>query len=130
MKTKKGLFIVIAILLIIGLGGKMYMEKQKEQKEAEKIEAERMSVIALKNTFADIESVEIKKSGFDKKTGAFDVFVKMTNQKNESVNFSYTYWKEKDKLGSIGINDEGVQVDGVTTNKVRIIYSNKEEGEV
>ena len=95
MKTKKGLFIVIAILLIIGLGGKMYMEKQKEQKEAEKIEAERMSVIALKNTFADIESVEIKKSGFDKKTGAFDVFVKMTNQKNESVNFSYTYWKKK-----------------------------------
>ena len=130
---KKWVFIVIGLLLIVGMigvGGKVYMDKKEERKEAEKIEVERMSVVALKNTFADIKTVEFEKSGFDKKTGAFDVFVKMTNQKNESVNFSYTFWKERDKLGSIGIEDEEVQVDGVTTNKVRVIYSNEEEGEV
>ena len=130
---KKWVTVIIGLIFIvalIGAGGKMFTDKKAEQKEAEKIEAERMSVEALKNTFADIKSIEIEKSGFDKKTGAFDVFVKMTNQKNESVKFSYTYWKRGDRLGSVGIEDDDVQIDGVTENKIRIIYSNKKEGEV
>ena len=131
--NKKWVFVVIGLLLIVGMigvGGKVYMNKKEERKEAEKIEAERMSVEALKNTFADIKSVEIEKSGFDKKTGAFDVFVKMTNISNESVNFSYTYWHQKDKMWSIGIENESVPIDGITSNVVQIIYSNKEKGEV
>ena len=130
---KKWMIVIISLIFIvalIGAGGKMFTDKKAEQKEAEKIEAERMSVEALKNTFANIKSVEIEKSGFDIKTGAFDVFVKMTNQKNESVNFSYTYWSNQDELGSIGIINDEVQIDGVTENRIRIIYSNKEEGEV
>lgn len=127
---KKWIFVTIALLLIIGIGEKKYMDKKEERKEAEIIEAERMSVVALKNTFKNIKSVEIEKSGFDKKTGAFDVFVKMTNQKNESVNFGYTFWIGEVELGAIIIVDEAVQVDGVTTNKVQVIYSNKKEGEV
>jgi|SRR5699024_3584438 len=128
--NKKWVLLVIGLLLVAGIGGKVYMDKREERKEAEKIEAERMSVEALKNTFADIKSIEIEKSGYDEMTGAYAMFVIMTNQKNESVNFSYTFWKERDKLGSIGIEDEEVQVDGVTTNKVQVIYSNEEEGEV
>ena len=60
MKKKVWLLIVIGFLVVIGIGGKVFMDNQKdrevtrEQKvEAEKIEAERMSVVALKNTFAD-----------------------------------------------------------------------------
>lgn len=45
-------FIIIGFLLIIGIGGKVYLDKKAERKEAEKIEAERMSVVALKNTSA------------------------------------------------------------------------------
>ncbi|TXL62546.1 hypothetical protein FHP05_12125 [Cerasibacillus terrae] len=127
---KKWVFIVIGLLLVVGIGGKVYMDKKEERKEAEKIEAERMSVEALKNTFADIKSIEIEKSGFDKKTGSFDVFVKMTNQKNESVNFGYNFWISEENLGAIIIEDAEVQVDGLTTNKVHVIYSNKEEDEV
>src|SRR5699024_12773500 len=91
--NKKWMIVIISLIFIaalIGVGGKMYIDKREEQKEAEKIEAERMSVEELKNTFENIKSVEIEKSGFDKKKGAFDVLVKMTNQKNESVNFCYT----------------------------------------
>ena len=55
MKKKVWLLIVIGFLVVIGIGGKVFMDNQKdrevtrEQKvEAEKIEAERMSVVALK----------------------------------------------------------------------------------
>ena len=46
------------------------MDKRAEQKEAEKIEAERMSVEALKNTFENIKSVEFEKSGYNEMTGS------------------------------------------------------------
>lgn len=48
MKTNSLLFIAIALLLIagiIGVGGKVYKDKK---------DADKMSVVALKNTFEDI----------------------------------------------------------------------------
>ena len=127
------MFVIISFLLvaaIIGAGGKIYMDKRVEQKEAEKIEAERMSVEALKKKYADIESVEIEKSDYNFMTGAYSIFVKMTNQKGKTVRFRYTFWKDKKELGTIGVKDREIQVYGVTTNKVQIIYSNKEKSEV
>lgn len=127
---KKWVFIVIALLLIAGIGGKIYMDKREEQIEAEKIEAERMSVIALKKRYANIKSVEIKKSGYDKMTGAFDVTIKMTNDKNESANFTYPFWPEEGDIGAILTVDKKVQIKGETTKKIQVIYSNKKEGDV
>src|SRR5699024_64893 len=112
--NKKWLTFIISFLLvaaIIGAGGKMYMDKRAEQKEegkmeedkkaekkeAEKIEAERMSVEALKNTFEDIKSVEFEKSGYDAMTGAYGMFVKMTNKEGKTVSFTYNYEKNKPK---------------------------------
>ena len=127
---KKWVLIVIGLLLVSGIGGKVYLDKKEAAKEAEKIEAERMSVVALKNKYADIKSVEFEKSGYDEMTGAYAMFVIMTNQKNESVKFSFTFWKEREEIGSAGVKDREVQVKGVTTNEVRVIYSNRDEGEV
>jgi|SRR5690625_7097506 len=131
---RKWLFVVISLLLIAGMiaiGGEIHMDNKKEKEEkVEKIDLERKSVIALKNRYADIKAVEVKESRFDKKTGAFDVTVKMTNQNNESVSFTYPFWIEQEKIGAILIVDKKVQVKGITTNKVQVIYSNNEEGEV
>ena len=106
------------------------MDKRTEEKEAEKIEIERKSVKALKERYANIKSVEIKKSGFDINTGAFNVTVKMTNKEYESVNFTYTYWVREQKLGLDLLVDEKVQVRGTTSNTVLVIYSNGKDGEV
>lgn len=125
MKRKR-IFILIALLLIIGSGWKVYIDK----KEAKKIEVEKISIIALKNRYENIKSVEILKSGFDKKTGAFDLDVKMTNQNNESVDFTYTYWAQEKELGLDLMVNERVHKRGRTTNKVRVIYSNNEEEEI
>lgn len=127
---KKRVFVAIALLLIVGIGGKIYMDKKGERKEAEIIEAERMSVVALKKRYKGIKSVEFEKSGYDEMTGSYGMFIKMTNQNDESANFSYTFWKERGEVGSAVLNDREVQAKGVTTNKVQVIYSNKEEGEV
>ena len=131
--NKRWKFIVIGLILIagmIGVGGKVYLDKKEAAKEAEIIEAERMSVEALINRYAEIKSVEFEKSGYDKVTGSYGMFIKMTNEKDEFVSFRYSFWKESGELGLNVLKDENIQVRGVTTNKVHVIYSNKEEGEV
>jgi hypothetical protein len=137
MNNKIWLFVVIGLLLMIGIGGKVFIDNQKDketqrnqQNAAEKIETEKMSVEALKNTFADLKSVEFEKSVFNEITGVYAMFVKMTNQKNESVSFSFNYRKESRETDGYTVENEEVQVEGVTTNKVHVIYSNKDEGEV
>jgi hypothetical protein len=137
MKKKVWLLIVIGLLLVIGIAGKVVMDNQRdseltrEQKvEEELIETERMSVVALKNRYADIQSVEFEKSVYDEMTGSYGMFIKMTNQKNESVSFRFSFWKESGEIGLNVVKDREVQVKGVTTNKVRVIYSNKDEDEV
>jgi hypothetical protein len=45
MKKKVWLFIVIGLLLTIGIGGKLFLDKQKDREvtREQKVEAERMS---------------------------------------------------------------------------------------
>lgn len=131
--NKKWLTVMVALFVvvaIIGVGGKAYMDKRVEQKETEKIEVERKSVEALKERYANIKSVEIKESSFDKKTGSFDVTVKMINQENKSVDFTYPFWVEENEIGAILVVDKNVQTKGQTTNKIHVIYTNKKEGEI
>src|SRR5699024_12152819 len=85
--NKKLMVVIISLLLLvvlIGVGGKMYMDKRAKQKEDEKIEIERKSVEALKERYANIKTVEIEKTAYNKMTGAYSLYVKMTNDKSES----------------------------------------------
>ncbi len=120
------LFVVVAI---IGLGGKVYMDKKEE---AEKIEAERMSVEALKNTFADIKSVEIEKSEYNEMTGYYSIIVIMTSIDGESIKFDYSFaTNHPDEIGGWKVVDEeNVQRKGKTNHSVDVIYSDRSEGEV
>src|SRR5699024_2804032 len=66
--NKKWMIVIISLIFIvalIGVGGKMFIDKRAEQKEAEKIEAERMSVEALKNTFKNIQEVKFKHTTYE-----------------------------------------------------------------
>lgn len=134
MKKKNWLILLIGLVLIIGIGGKIYMDNQKEkavqQQEKNKLEAEKMSVVALKNMFADIKSVEIEKTGFNEMTGAYRMFVKMTNTRNESVSFTYGFWKKRNEIGDYGVEDREVQVKGKTTDSIKVTYSNGEREEI
>src|SRR5699024_423924 len=83
------------------------MDKKEERKEAEKIEAERMSVEALKNTFADIKSVEFEKSRYNVMTGYYGMNVKMTNIKGECVSFGFMFApNHPDEIDGWGVIDK------------------------
>ncbi|CAD5901262.1 hypothetical protein [Carnobacterium maltaromaticum] len=134
MKKKSWLLLLIGLVIIIGIGGKIYMDNQKEkaeqQQEKNKLEAEKMSVVALKNMFADIKSVEIEKTGFNEMTGAYGMVAKMTNHKNESATFSYSFWKKRNEIGGYVLKDDKVQMVGKTLSKVIVVYSNGESEEI
>ena len=129
---KKWVLIVIGLLLVSGIGGKVYLDKKEAAKEAEKIEAERMSVEALKNTFADIKSVEFEAIEYTVMTGYYDMFVKMTNINGEFVRFSYSFTtNHPDEIDSWRVVDkEKVQKKGRTKSKVEVIYTDGSEEEV
>jgi hypothetical protein len=131
MKKKVWLLIVIGLLLVVGI--KVFMENEKdravtkEQKvEAEIIEAERMSVVALKKTFADIRSVEFEESRYNKMTGFYSMIVKMTNVNEEFVVFDYMFTTNRpNEIEGWGVIDkEKVQIKGETKSKVNVIYTN------
>jgi hypothetical protein len=137
MKKKVWLLIVIGLLLVVGI--KVFMENEKdraitkEQKvEVEIIEAERMSVVALKKTFADIRSVEFEESRYNTMTGLYSMIVKMTNVDEEFVVFDYMFTTNKpDEIEGWGVIDkEKVQIKGETKSKVNVIYTNGSEEEV
>ena len=133
--NKKWMIVIISFLLmaaIIGAGGKIYIDKRAEQKEAEEIEVERMSVEALKNTFEDIKSVEFEKSGYNNMTGYYSMNVIMTNKDEEYVRFDFMFSpNHPNEIDGWGVKDkENVQKEGRTKSKVEVIYTNGSEEEV
>src|SRR5699024_11493449 len=108
----------------------MFIYKRGDKNETEKIKIKKKSIEAIKQRYANIKSVIIKDSKIDKKTGAFDVNVLMTNQENESVDFTYTYWTGGQDFGLDLLVDEEEQIRGKTTNTIQVIYSNDEEDEI
>lgn len=132
MQLKKKLLIVIGIMVLLGIGGKMYIDHQKvkvQKAEEEKVEAERLSVVALKETFVDIKSVVFKKSGYNKMTGSYNMIVEMTNIDQESVEFDYLFrTNTPEKISGWRIVDkDGVQKKGKTKTDVQVTYSNDEQ---
>ncbi|PQC32869.1 hypothetical protein [Enterococcus mundtii] len=126
-QINKRLVIGIAVLIslvMIGIGGKVYIDKREERKAQELLAVEKQSVQALKNTFADIVEVKIEDTAYNNMTGSYRMLVTMKNIKDQSVYFSYGFGKHSRKMGDYGIEDSSVQIEGVTKNKVKIIHSN------
>ena len=133
MKKKIWLFIVIGLLVVIGIGGKVFMDKQKDREvtNEQKVEAERMSVVALKNTFADIKSIKFKYTDFNAVTGSYGMEIEMSNLEGKSVEFDYSFSEGIKEISSYKVVDEnGVQKEGKTAGKVSVIYSNGYKGEI
>lgn len=117
-----GILLVLGIILI-GIGGKVSMDKRAEQKEQDLLAVEKQSVKVLKNTFADIKEVKFHEAGKNEMTGSYGMYVTMKNIDNKEVSFSYGFWKERDELGAVMLNDERIQKEGQTKNKIKVIYT-------
>lgn len=124
-----GITVIISLVIIV-IGGKVYMDKREERKAQELLIAEKESVQALKNTFADIVEVKIEDTAYNNMTGSYRMFLTMKNIKDQSVYFSYGFGKHSQEIGDYGIIDSHIQIEGVTNTKVKVTYSNGEEEDV
>ncbi|EMM1216107.1 hypothetical protein RRS09_000386 [Enterococcus faecium] len=121
------LSLAILLIVILGIGGKVYMDKREVQRQKDLLAVEKQSVKVLKNTFADIKEVKINEAGKNEKTGSYGMHITLITINNETVSFSYTFWKEQNKIGSYSIENRNIQKKGITKEKVKVTYTNKEE---
>ncbi|HGF8406204.1 TPA: hypothetical protein QFD16_000733 [Enterococcus faecium] len=126
-KKRRKTIVIILTILTIGIGGKFYMDKREVQKQQDLLAVEKQSIKVLKNTFADIKEVKIEKSARNEMTGAYRMFVTMINNHDESVYFTFGFWKERNELGDYGVENKSIQKEGITVNKIRVIFSNNKE---
>ncbi|EGP4933872.1 hypothetical protein Q3F40_05175 [Enterococcus faecium] len=126
-KKRRKTIVIILTILTIGIGGKFYMDKREAQRQQDLLAVEKQSVKVLKNTFADIKEVKIEKSARNEMTGAYRMFVTMINNHDESVYFTFGFWKERNELGDYGVENKSIQKEGITVNKIRVIFSNNKE---
>ncbi|MFB1050649.1 hypothetical protein [Paraliobacillus sp. JSM ZJ581] len=107
------------------------MDKKAEHKEEEKIEAERMSVEALKNTFENIKAVEFKNTTYEELVGGYFMTINLINMNGKKAEFRYSYSKGDKNIMSFKVVDKNsVQSKGKTTKNVKVTYSNGKGGEV
>ncbi|MDQ8429559.1 hypothetical protein Q3D67_04300 [Enterococcus faecium] len=126
-KKRRKTIVIILTILTIGIGGKFYMDKREVQRQKDLLAVEKQSVKVLKNTFADIKEVKINEAGKNEKTGSYGMHITLITINNETVSFSYTFWKEQNKIGSYSIENRNIQKKGITKEKVKVTYTNKEE---
>ncbi|EGP5229524.1 hypothetical protein EFL25_03490 [Enterococcus faecium] len=126
-KKRRKTIVIILTILAIGIGGKFYMDKREAQRQKDLLAVEKQSVKVLKNTFADIREVKINEAGKNEKTGSYGMHITLITINNETVSFSYTFWKEQNKIGSYSIENRNIQKKGITKEKVKVTYTNKEE---
>ncbi len=132
MKKKNILIIcgLIALAIIIGIGGKVYMDKREEKRAQDLLDVERQSVMVLKDTFADISEIKFNATGTNDMTGSYGMYITMKNESGQEVSFSFIFWKERNKIGSYIINDREVQKEGSTRARVHVIFSNNTEEDI
>ncbi|WP_445447970.1 hypothetical protein ACT6P1_10225 [Enterococcus lactis] len=126
-KKRRKTIVIILTILTIGIGGKFYMDKREAQKQQDLLAVEKQSVKVMKNTFADIREVKINEAGKNEKTDSYGMHITLITINNETVSFSYTFWKEQNKIGSYSIENRNIQKKGITKEKVKVTYTNKEE---
>ncbi|QXM04405.1 hypothetical protein [Enterococcus lactis] len=129
-KKRRKTIVIILTILTIGIGGKFYMDKREAQKQRDLLAVEKQSVKVLKNTFADIKEVKVEEFKKNPVTGSYGALVTMTNNEGKSVYFDYFFSKLMNEISSYGVENEEIQNEGVTTPKIRVIYSNGEAEEV
>ncbi|HEL0008607.1 TPA: hypothetical protein TUM56_001955 [Streptococcus equi subsp. zooepidemicus] len=120
----KGIIVVLLIGLLIG--GKITMDKWRDK---ELLLVEKRLVRALKNTFADIQTIKIDKCDQNDVTGSYGMNITMTNIEGQTVSFFLTFWKNNNEIGTYTITNEQLQKEGKTKTSVKVIYSNGLEDE-
>ena len=124
------LSLAILFIIILGIGGKVYMDKREVQKQQDLLAVEKQSVKVLKNTFADIKEVKIEQFEKNDMTGIYEALITMTNTEGKAVYFDYSFTKESNEIDGYGVENEEVQKEGITVDEIIVIYTDGSEEKV
>ena len=124
------LSLAILLIVILGIGGKVYMDKREAQKQQDLLAVEKQSVKVLKNTFADIKEVKIEQFEKNDMTGIYEALITMTNTEGKVVYFDYSFTKESNEIDGYGVENEEVQKEGITVDEIIVIYTDGSEEKV
>ncbi|HAQ5736176.1 hypothetical protein ACFDBZ_11315 [Enterococcus lactis] len=124
------LSLAILLIVILGIGGKVYMDKREVQRQKDLLAVEKQSVKVLKNTFADIKEVKIEQFEKNDMTGIYEALITMTNTEGKVVYFDYSFTKESNEIDGYGVENEEVQKEGITVDEIIVIYTDGSEEKV
>lgn len=125
------LIILIGSVLLTVCVGNLYLTNQKDTQQKKTTEAERMSVVKLKETFAGIESVKFNKAHYNSMIGGYMMDVTLTYQEGTySPTFTFTYWEDSQRIGELGIGYDVKSTEGVTLEKVKVKYLDGKESDI
>lgn len=85
-KQTKVITIIVGVIILVvaGIGGKMYMDHQKNEEKL--IGYQKIAAKQIKNTFADVEKIEFDKDSIDrnKLSGDIGIDVYITTKKEKA----------------------------------------------
>ncbi|AOA02619.1 MULTISPECIES: hypothetical protein [Carnobacterium] len=136
MKRKRWIILICLVLITVCVGT-LYLTIQKNIEEQkiievqESIEAQRMSVLKLKETFAGIESVKFNKAHYNSLIEGYMMDVTLNYQSGTYLPMKYfNYWEKSQQIGGFTMGVGHNENEGVTLKKVKVTFLNGDESEI
>ena len=136
-KSYKSLLIVLLVAFITAGGVFMFSMLGKSQEERRNREYEVSLVNALKNSYEGIEEIKISNPNYTNPPGSWSCDVEIKFKHEEKIKYGVGYSLDTEEITDASLEWENRVKDrqflnenkGKTASKIRITYSNNDEGE-
>ena len=136
-KSNKRLLIVLSIAIITAGGVFMFNMLGKSQEERRNREYEVSLVNALKNSYQRIEEIKIMNPDYTNPPGSWSCDVEIKFKDERKIKYGIGYSLDTEEITDASLEWEGRIKDrqflnenkGKTTSKIRVTYSDNDEGE-
>ena len=136
-KSYKPLFIVLLLAIITAGGVFMFSMLGKSQEERRNREYEVSLVNALKNSYDGIEEIKIMNPDYTNPPGSWSCDVEIKFKDERKIKYGIGYSLDTEEITDASLEWEGRIKDrqflnenkGKTTSKIRVTYSDNDEGE-
>ena len=136
-KSYKSLLIVLLVAFITAGGIFMFSMLGKSQEEHRNREYEVSLVNALKNSYQGIEEIEISNPEYTSPPGSWSCDVEIKFKHEEKIKYGVGYSLDTEEITDTSLEWDNRVKDrqflnenkGKTASKIRVTYSNNDEGE-
>ena len=136
-KSHKRLLIVLLFAIITAAGFFMFSMLGKSQEERRNREYEVSLVNALKNSYDGIEEIKIMNPDYTNPPGSWSCDVEIKFKDERKIKYGIGYSLDTEEITDASLEWEGRIKDrqflnenkGKTTSKIRVTYSDNDEGE-